>query len=183
MRFHVVSDSFTELLNKRQGMKSVQATIHEYAKGAKNPLATHIIMKHLIKAFAILILLAVIVSLLLLRVELLDNTILWLTPTSEKANKAMDIAIERMQTEKGVYEVQRLLNVVEENLNVQGPPHKALRELQEVENKLRIIKQLLEEQKTESEEYQLVIKHASLRIDILLQEVELAKQKTKVKLD
>lgn len=186
----VVSPCFTELLNTSRRTKKVQATIHEYAKGAQNPLATHFFMR-LIVLIAIFATIPAVSASPLWTAEIWwDNLALWLTPQSDKALKAADLAIERLQETKnreedaqtGIRQVQHLLNTIEENLNIQGKPYKVLRKLQDLDDKLRTIQTTLQQQKG-SQEYQLVIKHATLRTDILIQEVELAKQKTKAKLE
>ena len=81
--------------------------------------------------------------------------------------------------------MQELLTVIEQNIDIPGNPHKGLRLQQDVEEQLRLMQEriaILREQKT-SDQYTLVLQHASLRIDLLLAEVDLAKEKTKARIE
>lgn len=117
-----------------------------------------------------------------------DSITLWLTPPSKKALQAADIALDRVNEIKEadfdrIYAVQELLTIIEQNLEVPGNAHKALRTQQEVEERLRLLKEKLTElrEQENSEQYALVLLHASLRTDLLLQEAEFAKEKTRAK--
>ena len=119
-----------------------------------------------------------------------DSFTLWLTPPSKKALRAADIALERVdeiqEEDSGrIYAVQELLTVIEQNLEISGNVHKALRTQQEVEERLRALQEKINllREKENSNQFALVLQHASLRIDLLLQEAELAKEKTRAKLE
>lgn len=122
----------------------------------------------------------------------LDRAVIQFTPDTDKALKASDYAIKRVQqsaqrTEDqaldGIYAVQDLLTITEQHLSISGNPHKALRTQQQIEENLRTLKEELakEQQRANTEEYQLVLEHAALRTDLLLKEVEFAKQKSKAR--
>ena len=123
----------------------------------------------------------------------MDAITLWFTPPSQKAllasntalERAMEISEDEEEALEQIYTIQELLTVIEQNLNVQGSPYKALRTQQEIERRLRLLQETISQldQKHESEHYKLVILHASLRVNLLLKETELAKEKTKVKLE
>ena len=120
-----------------------------------------------------------------------DTVSLWLTPPSQKGLRAANIALERAgeiteQDLSRVYAVQELLTVIEQNLDVPGNPYKALRTLQETEGRLRALQDMitgLREYEGNSEQYALVLQHASIRIDLILQEIEFAKEKTRAKIE
>jgi len=159
--------------------------------GAKPPRHSLFIMK-LAPLIVVALLLTVSVLATPLWVESsYDSLTLWLTPPSHKALKAATIGIERLEeisTEEDlgrVYAVQELLTVIEQNIDIPGNPHKGLRLQQDVEEQLRLMQEriaILREQKT-SDQYTLVLQHASLRIDLLLAEVDLAKEKTKARIE
>jgi len=194
-RLHLVSCCFTELLNRSGSTGGVQATIHELAKGAKRPLATHFFMNRFLKTLSIIALVlllstSVLASPLWRTQVAFDGVRLWFTPRSEKAlvaaelaNKRLDQIGDKSEDDKliGVYAVQNLLSVIEENINMPGKPFKVLRKQQEVEEQLLEIQEKLKGEDAQSDEYKLVVKDALLRAQLLSEEVELAKKKTKVK--
>ena len=119
-----------------------------------------------------------------------DTLTLWMTPPSAKALQAADLALALIKEEGNdkqalahVYAVQDFLTVIEQNLDVSGNTHKALRTQQEIEKRLNRLHDALAQLKKRSMQYDLVVQNAALRVDLLLQETVLAEEKTKAKLD
>jgi len=123
----------------------------------------------------------------------IDNIRLFFAPNTEKALMAAKFAEERIseikETEEedalpGIYAVQDMLTTIEEHLDIKGNAHKALKKQQQIEDKVITINHDLTglTDKAKTEEYKLALTHAALRTEILLDEVALAKQKTKAKL-
>ena len=201
MKFHVVSGGFEEILNTLRSTKSVQATIHECAKGAKCPLATHFslrIQKGKKRRVVGLILVAIIVLCALFWFGpwwdvhgLIEESGLLFVPRVERGVRASELVFARLEEAKDltgddfrrkILAAQRLLTIIESNLGASDKPYKTLRRLQETEEALRASDAAAEGIGVRDEEEELLIKHARLRIEILLQEVELEKQKNKAQL-
>ena len=129
----------------------------------------------------------------ILRIEYsFDRLVLLLTPLQEKGSRASELAIERISELKdldeddsktAIYELQELLTIVEQNMEIPGNPYKAIRKQQEIENTLSAVKTQLSLQGAKSEEYGLLVTHALMRTDLILKELEFAKQKNKARID
>ncbi|RJQ22248.1 hypothetical protein C4580_00890 [Candidatus Woesearchaeota archaeon] len=198
--FHVVSSCFTDFLYTAGGSRKSQATIHEYAKGAKSPLATHFswLRSKSRRKVLFFVLVALVLGALAFWFSpfwnaevIVEEAWVQVMPQGERAGFASLLFIERLSEAEGAPEedfrdrilaAQRLLSIVEENLDIEGRPYKVLRQLQEVDDALRQGKRRLEQFSPRSDEEELLIRHARLRVDILIEEVELAKQKNKAQL-
>lgn len=158
--------------------------------GAKPPRCSLIMRNLLILAILLLSIMPVNAAPLWLESRM-DTITLWFTPPSQKALLASNTALERIRElsddeEKAIqqiYSLQELLTIIEQNINIQGNPHKALRKQQEIERRLLVLQEEISKLEQNSEQYKLVVLHASLRVNLLLKETELAKEKTKVKLE
>lgn len=197
----LVSSCFTELFNKRVAKTNLQATIHEYAKGVKSPLATHFSLR-LPKARKRSILLAVLGAVVLAGLifwfspfwnaeMIVEESRVQFVPRVERSVVASELALLRFQEALGqeqgefresILSAQRMLTLIESNLGASDKPYKTLRRLQETEDVLRRSKDAIALLSPRDDAEALLVEHASLRIDILLQEVELEKQKNKARL-
>lgn len=198
----LVSSCFTELFNKGVAQRNSQATIHEYAKGVKSPLATHFSLRAFPKVrkrrILLIALCAVLAALLLFWISpfwdakmIVEEASVQFVPRIERSVAASNLAYQRFDEAKAlegddfrerILSAQRLLTLIESNLGASDKPYKTLRRLQETEDALRASIIAIDALSPTDEEQELLVKHARLRIDILLQEVELEKQKNKAQL-
>lgn len=199
----LVSSCFTELFNKRVASRKLQATIHEYAKGVNSPLATHFSLRSRLPKMKKRKIALIIVGVLLLASFLFWFSPFWdarmileesqvrFAPRVERSVVASEIALRRFEEAREldgsafrerILSAQRMLTAVEGDLGASDKPYKTLRRLQETEDALRRSKDAADALSPNDDADELLVKHAKLRIDILLQEVELEKQKNKAQL-
>ena len=121
-----------------------------------------------------------------------DKVRLWFAADEDKALKASDFAIQDLDQIEGksdadgmavIFSVQDMLTVVEEHMNIAGTPYKVLRRQQEVEENLFEIDRRLKELDGQEDQYKLVVKNAQQRTELIIDEIQLAEEKTKARID
>lgn len=122
---------------------------------------------------------------------ILEESRVQFAPRVERSRVASELALQRFREadeqdakefRKSILSAQRMLTQIESNLGASDKPYKTLRRLQQTEDALRQSKDAVEALSPQDDAEALLIEHASLRIDILLQEVELEKQTNKAQL-